>query len=162
MLQEQRAAKARAAAARAERDFRNSSQLLSTRREWDLNRPDALTLDRPAREGDADARCGVSSMQTFGGEDLSAGSRSSAQKSQCNEWWEQQALEKAAAEEAERAELAASAALTRRCDEVQSAAAAEEARIKREAHAATMSENARLAEQRKVLLFCYPKFGCLV
>jgi hypothetical protein len=39
-------------------------------REWDLNRPDAKQLDLPARLGDDDPRCGVSSLQRFEGEDL--------------------------------------------------------------------------------------------
>lgn len=39
-------------------------------REWDLNDPDTLKKDRPAREGDDDPRCGPSSMQMFDGEDL--------------------------------------------------------------------------------------------
>lgn len=46
-----------------EQDFRNSHQLCDSRREWDLNRPDAKLLDAPARIGDSDARCGISSLQ---------------------------------------------------------------------------------------------------
>ena len=48
-----------------EHAFRIEHQLRHTRREWDLNRPDAKLLDRPAREGDADERCGISSMQVL-------------------------------------------------------------------------------------------------
>lgn len=39
-------------------------------REWDLNDPERLKNDRPARVGDDDPRCGPSSMQQFDGEDL--------------------------------------------------------------------------------------------
>lgn len=39
-------------------------------RDWDLSRPDALWIDRPAREGDNDPRLGASSAQLFDGEDL--------------------------------------------------------------------------------------------
>jgi hypothetical protein len=42
----------------------------STRREWDLSRPDAKKLDVPARLGDDDPRCGLASLQRFAGEDL--------------------------------------------------------------------------------------------
>lgn len=38
--------------------------------EFDLNNPRALRQDKPARIGDHDARCGASSMQMFGGEDI--------------------------------------------------------------------------------------------
>lgn len=41
-----------------------------TRREWDLNRPDAKQIDAPARVGDDDQRNGPSSLQKFDGEDL--------------------------------------------------------------------------------------------
>lgn len=46
-------------------------QLKHTRREWDINRPDGLKIDDPARVGDDDPRLGASSMQRFDGEDLS-------------------------------------------------------------------------------------------
>lgn len=42
----------------------------ATTREWDLNRPDALQLEAPARLGDEDPRCGPASLQKFSGEDL--------------------------------------------------------------------------------------------
>lgn len=53
------------AAQQAEQElmFRTQNQLKDTTREWDLNRPDALLRDRPAREGDADPRLGASSLQ---------------------------------------------------------------------------------------------------
>lgn len=119
LLAERDAAAARAAAARSELAYRTTNQLAATRREWDLNRPDALKLDRPAREGDSDARLGASSLQKFTGEDLSAGERSSEAKSQCREWWERQAAERAAAAQAERAQDAAIGEQTRFCDSVQ-------------------------------------------
>lgn len=45
-------------------------QLKFTRREWDMNRPDAKAIDLPARVGDGDGRAGPSSLQQFDGEDL--------------------------------------------------------------------------------------------
>jgi hypothetical protein len=62
-LQEQAAAAAQAEIDRADVEYRNQAQLKHTRREWDLNRPDTLRIDKPAREGDTDARCGAASMQ---------------------------------------------------------------------------------------------------
>jgi hypothetical protein len=57
--------------------FRQQQQLKHTRREWDINRPDAKQLDLPARVGDDDARLGPASLQKFDGEDLTvSGARS--------------------------------------------------------------------------------------
>ena len=42
----------------------------ATNPEFDLNDPLSLKKDKPARIGDSDPRCGVSSLQMFGGEDL--------------------------------------------------------------------------------------------
>jgi hypothetical protein len=39
------------------------AQLKHTRKEWDLNRPDATMIENPARVGDEDPRLGASSMQ---------------------------------------------------------------------------------------------------
>lgn len=46
-------------------------QLKHTRKEWDLNRPDHLTIDNAGRVGDDDPRLGTASLQKFEGEDLS-------------------------------------------------------------------------------------------
>jgi hypothetical protein len=62
-LAEQQASSATADALKDQQTFRQANQLKDTRREWDLNRPDAKLLDRPAREGDDDERCGMSSLQ---------------------------------------------------------------------------------------------------
>jgi hypothetical protein len=53
-----------------------------TSREWDLNRPDALLQDGPARCGDDDPRCGPSSLQKFTGEDLSVSTCCSSRQQQ--------------------------------------------------------------------------------
>jgi hypothetical protein len=162
MLQEQAATQTQAQNARDDTDFRNSSQLKPTRREWDLNRPDALLIDRPARQGDDDPRCGMSSMQTFAGEDLSAGGRSSAQKAQCMESWEQQALEKAAAAERERQLVASSDLLTRHCDKLQRAARKQEEDARRDSNKTTLSENMRLVAARKAAAEAEAEWECLM
>lgn len=48
-------------------DFRFQNQQQDTRREWDLNNPDYLLIDKPARTSDIDRTLGVSSAQIFDG-----------------------------------------------------------------------------------------------
>ena len=51
----------------------------TTNPEFDLNDPLSLMNDKPARVGDNDARCGVSSLQMFEGEDLGKAQREQQQ-----------------------------------------------------------------------------------
>eukprot|EP00697_Spironema_sp_BW2_P002357 gnl/Spiro4/13153_TR6972_c0_g1_i1.p1 gnl/Spiro4/13153_TR6972_c0_g1~~gnl/Spiro4/13153_TR6972_c0_g1_i1.p1 ORF type:complete len:413 (+),score=146.15 gnl/Spiro4/13153_TR6972_c0_g1_i1:86-1240(+) len=74
--------------------FRATSQQFHARREFDLNDPQHLRKDLPARIGDDDPRCGVSSMQKFEGEDLTAGERTRLQRAQAKHWSQQQMTEK--------------------------------------------------------------------
>jgi hypothetical protein len=75
-------------------EFRALHQQPSSRREWDLNDPDSLKKDFPARVSDDDPRCGVSSMQRFEGEDLNNRARCKYQTEQRREWAEQQMRER--------------------------------------------------------------------
>jgi len=50
--------------------FRRGHQTKDTTREWDLNDPTANRRARPIRVGDADPHLGPSSVQIFGGEEL--------------------------------------------------------------------------------------------
>jgi hypothetical protein len=75
-------------------EFRALHQQPSSRREWDLNDPDSLKKDCPARVSDDDPRCGISSMQRFDGEDLNNKARSKYQTEQRRQWAEQQMREK--------------------------------------------------------------------
>lgn len=54
--------------------------------EWDLNDPDYLKKDMPARVSDDDPRCGLASLQKFQGEDLNARARAKYQQEQLREW----------------------------------------------------------------------------
>ena len=63
--------------------FHSILQLLG---EWDLNDPDYLRKDVPARVSDDDPRCGIASLQKFQGEDLNARARNQYQKEQLREW----------------------------------------------------------------------------
>ncbi|NXF82732.1 RIBC2 protein, partial [Sclerurus mexicanus] len=74
---------------KALREFQKN-QTPETRREFDLNDPEALKKDRPARVSDTDPRCTISSMQKFAGEDLNYEQRMKFQKEQLREWSLQQ------------------------------------------------------------------------
>ncbi|NXO11653.1 RIBC2 protein, partial [Oriolus oriolus] len=71
-------------------EFHKNFQKPETRREFDLNDPQALKKDRPARVSDSDPRCTVSGMQKFVGEDLNYDQRMKFQKEQLREWSLQQ------------------------------------------------------------------------
>ncbi|NXU12503.1 RIBC2 protein, partial [Pardalotus punctatus] len=75
---------------RALTEFRKNFQMPETRREFDLNDPQALKKDRPARVSDDDPRCTVSGLQKFIGEDLNYDQRMKFQKEQLREWSLQQ------------------------------------------------------------------------
>lgn len=80
-------------------DFRFQNQQQDTRREWDLNNPDYLLIDKPARTSDIDRTLGVSSAQIFDGEDLSGNIRQTAQQKQRADWAAAQREEKARADQ---------------------------------------------------------------
>ncbi|NXI83906.1 RIBC2 protein, partial [Rhipidura dahli] len=71
-------------------EFHKNFQKPETRREFDLNDPQALKKDRPARVSDSDPRCTISGMQKFMGEDLNYDQRMKFQKEQLREWSLQQ------------------------------------------------------------------------
>ncbi|GFR41104.1 hypothetical protein Agub_g1749 [Astrephomene gubernaculifera] len=130
--------------------FRQQQQLKHTRREWDINRPDAKQLDLPARVGDDDPRLGPSSLQKFDGEDLTAGDRKDAQIQQCVDWWAEQTAIKEAVTAAEREAELAHAELVKYQDMLQQAAKSEEDAVRRELNRATADYNKRQAEEKKL------------
>ncbi|PIK53966.1 putative RIB43A-like with coiled-coils protein 2-like [Apostichopus japonicus] len=75
-------------------DFRDVHQQPESRREWDLNDPDAKLKDKPARVSDDDPRCGLASLQRFDGEDLNDEARKNLMQEQMREWTRKQAQEK--------------------------------------------------------------------
>lgn len=79
---------------KAVNEFRQSNQQPYDRREFDLNDPDSLKKDKPARVSDDDPRCGVASLQKFVGEDLNGKAREKLQQEQAREWIKQQTNEK--------------------------------------------------------------------
>ncbi|RNA36592.1 RIB43A-like with coiled-coils 2 [Brachionus plicatilis] len=79
---------------RALNEFRALHQQPDGRREWDLQDPDYLKKDKPARVSDEDPRCGPASCQKFDGEDLNAMARLKYQQEQLREWSLQQQHEK--------------------------------------------------------------------
>jgi len=79
---------------RALNEFRSLHQQPDNRREWDLQDPDYLKKDKPARVNDEDPRCGPASIQKFDGEDLNSQARRKYQQEQLREWSLQQQHEK--------------------------------------------------------------------
>lgn len=79
---------------KAVNDFRVRYQQPETRREFDLNDPNLLKKEQPARISDDDPRCRISGLQKFQGEDLSSKKRAELQKEQRREWAFQQIREK--------------------------------------------------------------------
>ncbi|VDL59907.1 unnamed protein product [Hymenolepis diminuta] len=75
---------------RAINEYRLQHQQPISRREFDLNDPDALKKELPARISDDDPRCGVSSLQKFVGEDLTKKSRDKLQQQQMSTWFDKQ------------------------------------------------------------------------
>jgi hypothetical protein len=63
-------------------DYRKTFQRKEDTREFDLNDPDSLKNDKPARISDDDPRLGVSSLQKFSGEDLNSKGRKKLQQEQ--------------------------------------------------------------------------------
>lgn len=80
-------------------EFRFQNQQQDTRREWDLNNPEYLRIDKPARTEDFDASLGVSSAQIFDGEDLSGKIRQTAQQQQRATWADAQREERRLADQ---------------------------------------------------------------
>lgn len=75
---------------RAMNEFRALHQQPDGRREWDLQDPEALKKDKPARVSDDDPRCGPASLQKFDGEDMNYKARQKYQQEQLREWYLQQ------------------------------------------------------------------------
>jgi len=80
-------------------EFRFQYQKPDSRREWDLNNPDFLKIQRPIRESDTDTHLGISSAQIFDGEDLSGKQRLIAQQKQRADWAAAQKEERNRAEQ---------------------------------------------------------------
>uniref|UniRef100_A0A6T8GEW3 RIB43A-like with coiled-coils protein 2 n=1 Tax=Hemiselmis andersenii TaxID=464988 RepID=A0A6T8GEW3_HEMAN len=76
--------------------YREQMQQKHMRKEWDLNDPNTLRKDRPARLGNDDPLCGPASIQKFGGEDLEYGNRVRRQQQQQAQWVVEQMAEKQA------------------------------------------------------------------
>lgn len=148
-LQHQDADKTRREWAKELDDFRLTQQLKPSTREWDLNRPEYLKEDLPARVGDDDPRCGTSSLQRFAGEDLTAADRCRAQEGQCRTWWQQQQVEKGENMAQEQQIEEAWADLMRYQDAVQQEAKQQETATRKALERMTLEVNRKLAQDRK-------------
>eukprot|EP00891_Asterochloris_glomerata_P005719 jgi/Astpho2/5719/fgenesh1_pm.00079_%23_56_t len=130
-------------------NYRQQYQGAHTTTEWDLNRPDRLALDQPARLGDDDPRCGPASLQRFEGEDLSIADRTRAQQEQSSEWWQMQQEQHARRKAMDKARADRERELVLYQDEVQRAAAAQERAIRSANNRAVLEANAQLAAARR-------------
>uniref|UniRef100_A0A8D0CE66 RIB43A-like with coiled-coils protein 1 n=1 Tax=Salvator merianae TaxID=96440 RepID=A0A8D0CE66_SALMN len=140
-------------------EFWKQEQQPSTRREWDIQDPEAIRKDHPARVSDHDPRCGLASMQRFAGEDLNVSARLKLQKEQNKRALEEQRKERERSladhryadtlEDKKRIELDLRALeLARLEEECRKAKAAAMADFNR-AKAAEVAEQQRLAQQRE-------------
>eukprot|EP00927_Polykrikos_kofoidii_P030069 TRINITY_DN25936_c0_g1_i1.p1 TRINITY_DN25936_c0_g1~~TRINITY_DN25936_c0_g1_i1.p1 ORF type:complete len:422 (-),score=103.66 TRINITY_DN25936_c0_g1_i1:151-1416(-) len=76
------------------KDYSMQNLNFESRREYDINDPLYVRKGVPSRIGDDDPRCGPSSMQQFGGEDVLREERTRQQKAQMVNFIEQQKFEK--------------------------------------------------------------------
>eukprot|EP01060_Flectonema_neradi_P027602 TRINITY_DN37205_c0_g1_i1.p1 TRINITY_DN37205_c0_g1~~TRINITY_DN37205_c0_g1_i1.p1 ORF type:complete len:421 (+),score=89.67 TRINITY_DN37205_c0_g1_i1:26-1264(+) len=74
--------------------FRRRFQKKEMASSWDLNDPNALKKDLPARIGADDPRCSTASLQKFEGEDQDYNNRLRLQQQQVRDWYSQQMDEK--------------------------------------------------------------------
>ncbi|VDM33751.1 unnamed protein product [Hydatigera taeniaeformis] len=133
---------------RALNEFRLQHQQPSSRREFDLNDPDAKKKDRPARISDDDPRCGVSSIQKFVGEDLTKKSREKFQQEQMQSWFDQQIEERNRTECARKHDEHLRALYGRTMDGRVQAMARAEAACRRAVQCAVRRYNEALAAER--------------
>jgi hypothetical protein len=77
-------------------DFRSTMQKKEDTREYDLNDPNMLRKDRPARLGDDDETLSAGGAQKFAGEDLHFAERVRKQQAQLRAWNAQQVADKKA------------------------------------------------------------------
>eukprot|EP00047_Mylnosiga_fluctuans_P009978 m.13968 g.13968 ORF g.13968 m.13968 type:complete len:590 (-) comp2889_c0_seq2:956-2725(-) len=80
----------RKAIEKADLEFRATQQHSRTRREFDLNDPDALKKTAPLRSNDSQENLGVASLQVFDGEDPQEAERKRLQGEQQRQWLQQQ------------------------------------------------------------------------
>jgi len=127
----------------------DQSTALELRREFDLNDPDGLKKERPARDGDDDERCGPSSLQRFAGEDLYRRQRTKRQHQQQVDWIQQQVFEKEmikALDEEERHQYAQQVEhITALRTEIEE----KEGTLREQLQASTAGLNAQIAQQRR-------------
>lgn len=132
-------------------EFRMTFQKPEDRREFDLNDPNYLKKQLPARYRDDDPRCGISSAQKFEGEDLLSEDRDKIQREQFKTWLDQQMVEKEGAEKerkaAEGAYQAALVARDKRATELEQL----EKECKKRLELAVLRYNKALSDERDML-----------
>jgi len=130
-------------------NFRFQYQTPDSRREWDLNNPDFLKIQRPIRESDTDKHLGISSAQVFEGEDLSGKQRLTAQQKQRAEWAMAQKEERNRAEQLLKYSDYLYEMKQNQLDQKAMELQTRETEARREVNKATKEFNQRQAEERK-------------
>lgn len=130
-------------------NFRKNYQRPEDRREFDLNDPDYIKKQLPARLYDDDPRLGVSSAQKFEGEDKQNEERAKVQREEFRAWLDQQVIEKNAIDKerksAEDAYKAAVIARDQRAIELDRI----EKECRKKLHLSCLRFNQALAEEKK-------------
>ncbi|VUZ38971.1 unnamed protein product, partial [Hymenolepis diminuta] len=134
---------------RAINEYRLQHQQPISRREFDLNDPDALKKELPARISDDDPRCGVSSLQKFVGEDLTKKSRDKLQQQQMSTWFDKQIEEHDRAEASRKHDEHLEAIYRREVEARIMALAQAEANCRRAVQCAVRRYNEALAAERE-------------
>lgn len=131
-------------------EFRMHYQRPEDRREFDLNDPQFLKKQLPARFRDDDPRCGISSAQKFEGEDLLSEERLKIQREQIRAWLDQQVNERVSAQkerkDAEEAYQAAMIARDKRALELEHL----EKECKKRLELACLRYNKALADEKEM------------
>lgn len=130
-------------------EFRFQYQTPDSRREWDLNNPEFLKIQKPTRESDCDKHLGVSSAQVFEGEDLSGKERLTAQQKQRADWATAQKEERNRAEQLLRYSDYLYEMKQNQLDQKAMELQAQEIEARRAVATSTKEFNLRQAEERK-------------
>ncbi|VDO06450.1 unnamed protein product [Rodentolepis nana] len=134
---------------RAINEYRLQHQKPTSRREFDLNDPDALKKELPARISDDDSRCGASSLQKFVGEDLTKKARDKLQQQQMSAWFDKQIEEHNRADASRKYDENLEAIYRREIEARTMALAQAEANCRRAVQCAVRRYNEAMAAERE-------------
>lgn len=141
--------KARREAEKESREYSLKHLNFESRREFDLNDPNAHRKAPPTRVGDNDPRLGPASMQRFSGEDLTKEERKRQQQLETVNFIEQQKFEKAMLSKAEGEEMKAFAKEVGDITTLRNGMEANEANLRRDLQKTQQDSNLFLAAEKQ-------------